>query len=139
MNPTNFAILFLASFVTLLLQESASAQFVSENGDSRLSWLRSHEKSCVSGEAQGSYSLSTGNKGLLYPTDCNSPSKGGDLGLYRFIDTSGSERCAGSMDMFFLEGRKINTTWRVTNPAPGHSCRSIGKVYELRLRWSRSQ
>ena len=138
MNPKNISILILASFVSLLLQESASAQFVSDNGDSRLAWLRSHEESCFSGEPQGSYSLSTGNKGLLYPSDCNSPSKGGDRGLYRFIDANGSERCAGTMDMYFLAERRINTSWRVINAAPSHVCRSIGKVYELRLRWSRS-
>jgi hypothetical protein len=109
------------------------AQLVAGDGSLQIRWLRSQQESCTTGKPHGSYSFKKGISGFLYPTqsDCKSP--GGDLGKYRFIDTNGSKRCIGSMEIFFGIGGKADTIWRATSAVPKYSCDRVGKSdkYEL--------
>ena len=93
--------------------------------------LRSHKDSCATREPQGYYSLSGGASGLLYPTDCGSGSPDGDSAEYRFIDTNGAERCAGSMSMLFGT-RTVKTIWQIQEAVSGSPFSTLGKSYEVR-------
>jgi hypothetical protein len=94
--------------------------------------LRSHKDSCATRKPQGYYSLSGGASGLLYSTDCGSASRGGDSAEYRFIDTNGAERYAGSMSMLFGT-RAVKTIWQIQEAVSGSPCSNLGKSYEVRL------
>ena len=56
-------------------------------------------RSCASRSAVASYQVRNGTQGLLYPTDCEAgPDAARDnIGLYRFENITGAERCVGSM------------------------------------------
>jgi hypothetical protein len=118
--------------IQLCLAQAVLPEFSSSSGDFTMRWLRSHEESCATREPQGYYSLSGGASGLLYPTDCGSSSAGGDSAEYRFIDTNGAERCAGSMSMLFGT-RAVKTIWQIQEAVSGYPCSTIGKSYEVRL------
>jgi|AGSF01.1.fsa_nt_gi hypothetical protein len=118
--------------IQLCLAQAVLPQFSSSSGDFTMRWLRSHEESCATREPQGYYSLSGGASGLLYPTDCGSSSASGDSAEYRFIDTNGAERCAGSMIMLFGT-RAVKTIWQIQEAVSGYPCSTLGKSYEVRL------
>ena len=135
MKLSRFIAVIIASSAVLFFQSTTFAQLVNPSGDLKLLWLRSHQESCSTGKPHGSYSISRDMKGLLYPTDCNSPSVGGDIGLYRFIDTNGAERCSGYMEIAFGVKKRASTTWRIINPASGYKCSTVGKTYKIQLRY----
>lgn len=117
---------------SVLLSQPVLAQLISESGNLRITWLRSHEQSCATGEPHGQYEVSGGVNGLLYPTDCGRTIGGGDAGHYKFLDTEGSERCTGSMEIFFST-RVAKTSWLVEESVSGYACSSIGESYETIL------
>jgi hypothetical protein len=114
------------------LSNLAFAQLVSTDGKLKIDWLRSYDESCLSGEPHGQYILENALSGLLYPVDCHSISRFGDVSEYQFVDTDGIEQCTGSMQIGWTTNAV--TVWRIEEPISGQTCSTAGETYEVMLR-----
>lgn len=113
-------------------------QWATSSGDLTLTIIDRWGRSCASGSAVASYQVRNGAQGLLYPTDCEAgPEAARDnIGLYRFEDITGAERCVGSMRFETNTSGPssiADTTWVIERPVQGSVCSTAGETYNVRL------
>lgn len=113
-------------------------QWATESGDLTLTVTDRWGRSCASGTAMASYQVRNGSQGLLYPTDCDAGADAArdNIGLYRFEDISGAERCIGSMSFESMTSGSstvANTTWVIERSVPGFTCSTVGATYNVQL------
>ena len=124
--PTTFVL--VGSF-----NNPAQAQLVSESGNLRIEILRSYQEACATEKPSDSYSVENGVSGLLYPNQCGG--YGTDVVEYRFVDTSGTERCTGVVGSGGGGGRgiPIEMYWKIEDAVPGYRCSTIGETYLIKM------
>ena len=109
-------------------------QWIDASGELVVTVMDRWGRSCASGTAQASYTVSGGSSGLLYPNDCDDNS-----GRARFEDTAGIERCIGASiwrDSASGNNRERETTWIIEASVPGFSCSTVGQTYNVKLYFS---
>lgn len=113
-------------------------QWATASGDLTLTIIDRWGRSCASGSAAASFQVRGGSQGLLYPTDCEAgPDAARDnVGLYRFEDIIGTERCEGLMRFESIASEfsaVADTTWVIERPVRGFVCSTVGETYNVRL------
>lgn len=129
----NLILLQTTIVVAIGFKNQACAQITSESGNLILERLRSYPEACATGKPSDSYFVKGGVSGLLYPSKCDGLPSG--FAEYKFVDTSGTERCTGYASINFAGGRENLTImfWEVRGAVSGYSCSTIGERYEYRM------
>ena len=86
---------------------------VSQDGNLKMKQLRSYQEAFTTGKPSASYYVKDGVSSVLYPSECNK-ALGNDALEYRFVDTSGNERCTGKAVIAFggVEAKAV-TYWEI--------------------------
>ncbi|MGB3508184.1 MAG: VWD domain-containing protein [Microcoleaceae cyanobacterium] len=118
--------------------QTSSNVLVSLDGKLKVRQLRSYQEACATGKPSHSYQLQDSASGFLYPSECNK-ALGNDALEYKFVDTSGNERCRGKAVIGFGGiyggGAKAVTYWEIQDKASSDSnCSTKGETYKIRMR-----
>ena len=108
----------------------------SESGDLTLTLIDSWGRSCARGTPSTAYTVSSGARGLLYPTDCDNNSSEDNTTLMRFEDTQGVERCVGRMRFERQdqsEPLSAKTVWFIDGAVNGFECSTVGQTFEVKV------
>jgi len=119
--------------------KKSMATLVSQDGNLKIRQLRSYQDACATGQPSDSYYVQNGVSGILYPSECGQ--YGSDVAEYKFVDTSGNERCTGKTVLSYAGGyvngvrdNRIVTVWEIQNAVSGYKCSTIGETYEITMR-----
>jgi hypothetical protein len=115
----------VAFTVTITTPALAGTRYVSLDGNLTVEY----SNACSTTTPSGSYRVRNGVSGDLVATTCEGI--GGDVGISRFTDTSGDERCYGRMTQSW--GRRVMTVWQVEGAVSGYSCSQTGKRFEVEM------
>ena len=89
---------------------------------------------CSTTTPSGTYRVQNGVSGNLTATNCSD--LGGDQGVHRFADTTGTYRCYGTMTQEW--GRSVITIWDIEGAVSAYSCLDIGERYTVEMDSGRS-
>jgi hypothetical protein len=117
----------IASFVTLTSSSFAGERFQYTSLDGKLTIK--YGGTCSTVKPSGFYRFRNGTSGVLTSVDCHNI--GGDAGFSKFVDTTGKQRCQGSMAHYW--GSKIVTVWKARSAVKGYRCSEIGQTIEITM------